>query len=159
MRTDMDNNDILRRVRYALDIGNAAMREIFSLAGHAITEADILDMLRAEDEEGYAPCSDRLLGLFLDGLIDQRRGKRDAVPGKPPATGERLTNNLVLKKLRIALDYSDADIMETIRLGGFEITKSGLAALFRKRGHRNYKPCGDQIMKKFLQGLAVRLRS
>lgn len=154
----MNNNDLLRRIRYALNIGNASMREIFELAGHLVAESGILDMLRNEGEPGYVECDDRLLGLFLDGLIIQRRGKREYEPGKAARPNERLTNNMVLKKLRIALDFTDADMLEMFKLAGFDITKSELSAFFRKKGHKNYKVCGDQIVKKFLLGLAARHR-
>ncbi len=154
----MNNNDILKRLRYALDIGNAGMKVIFGLAGHIVTEAEILDMMKSEGEAGYVECGDRVLGLFLDGLIVQRRGRREPSPGKPDVSNERLTNNLVLKKLRIALEFTDADMIGILMLAGFEITKSELSALFRKKGHRNYKPCGDQVVKKFLLGLAARQR-
>ncbi|MBP7585155.1 MAG: DUF1456 family protein [Spirochaetes bacterium] len=154
----MNNNDILKRIRYALNIGNAGMKVIFGLAGHIVTEAEILDMMKSEGEAGYVECGDRVLGLFLDGLIVQRRGRREPSPGTPDVTNVRLTNNLVLKKLRIALGFTDDDIVETLKLAGFEITKSELSALFRKKGHRNYKPCGDQVVKKFLLGLTLRFR-
>lgn len=154
----MNNNDLLRRIRYALNIGNASMREIFSIAGHSINESEILDLLKEEGAEGYVECGDKALGLFLDGLIIQRRGKRESPEEAPDKSVARLTNNMILKKLRIALGFTDGDMMETLRLAGFEITKSELSALFRKKGHKNYKVCGDQIVKKFLLGLAARNR-
>ncbi len=155
---NMSNNDLLRRIRYALNIGNASMKGIFLLAGHAVTEAAVLDMMKNEGDEGYVECSDRLLGLFLDGLIIQKRGKRETSPEKPVRSNERLTNNIVLKKMRIALGFTDGDILEMLKLAEFEITKSELSALFRKKGHKNYKVCGDQIVKKFLLGLAAHHR-
>lgn len=154
----MNTNDLLRRIRYALNIGNASMKDIFGLAGHDITESEILDFMRNEGEAGYVECSDRLLGLFLDGLIIQRRGKRENAPEKSARQEERLTNNMVLKKMRIALELTDEEILDILRLADFEITKSELSALFRKKGHKNYKVCGDQIVKKFLLGLAARRR-
>lgn len=154
----MNGNELLRRIRYALNIGNASMKEIFALAGHTVAEAEVLDMMKDEGEAGYVECGDRVLGLFLDGLIIKRRGKRESAPEKTAKPDERLTNNMVLKKMRIALEFTDGDILGVLKLAGFEITKSELAALFRKKGHRNYKVCGDQIVKKFLLGLAARQR-
>ena len=124
----MNNNDLLKRIRYAMDVGNAGMKVIFGLAGHIVTEAEILDMMKSEGEAGYVECGDRVLGLFLDGLIVQRRGRREPPPGKPDASNERLTNNLVLKKLRIALGFTDDDILEVLKRAGFEMTKSELSA-------------------------------
>ena len=154
----MENNDILRRLRYALNIGNAEMAGIFQLSDHDISESAILDILKKEEEPGYVECSDRELELFLDGLIILKRGKKETAqePLVKPAT--RLSNNMVLKKLRIALDFKENDMLEMFRLSDFEITKPELSALFRKKGHKNYKVCGDQILKNFLQGCTVYFR-
>jgi uncharacterized protein YehS (DUF1456 family) len=73
--------------------------------------------------------------------------------------GEKaMTNNEILKKLRIALELKDTDIMEILKLADFEISKSEVSALFRKPDHRNYKVCGDQILRNFLNGLIIRNR-
>ena len=69
-----------------------------------------------------------------------------------------MTNNDILKKLRIALQLKDTDIIEILKLADFEITKSELSALFRNTDHRNYKECGDQILRNFLNGLIIRNR-
>jgi len=69
-----------------------------------------------------------------------------------------MTNNDILKKLRIALNLKDADIIEILRLADFEITKTELSALFRREGHKNYKECGDQLLRRFLNGLITRNR-
>jgi uncharacterized protein YehS (DUF1456 family) len=155
----MNNNDILRRLRYALNISNSDMSGIFNLAGHDILESEILDILRKEDDEEYVECSDRKLEFFLDGLIIQKRGKKETADNELPVKPEtRLSNNLILKKLRIALDFKEIDMLEMFRLSGFEITKSELSALFRKKGNKNYKVCGDQILKNFLKGVTIHFR-
>jgi uncharacterized protein YehS (DUF1456 family) len=64
-----------------------------------------------------------------------------------------LTNNDILKKIRVALELRDDDIIEILKLNDFEITKSELNALFRKEDHPNYVPCGDQLLRNFLNGL------
>jgi uncharacterized protein YehS (DUF1456 family) len=69
-----------------------------------------------------------------------------------------MTNNDILKKLRIALELKDTDIIEILKLVGFEITKSEVSALFRNPDHRNYKVCSDQILRNFLNGLIIRNR-
>jgi uncharacterized protein YehS (DUF1456 family) len=69
-----------------------------------------------------------------------------------------MTNNDILKKLRIALELKDTDIIEILKLAGFEITKAEVSALFRNPDHRNYKVCGDQILRNFLNGLIIRNR-
>ncbi len=155
----MNNNDILRRLRYALNISNSDMAGIYKLAGYEIQESKILDFLKKEDDEGYAECSDRKLELFLDGLIIHKRGKKETAESELPVKSEtRLSNNLILKKLRIALDFKETEMLEMFRLSGFEITKPELSALFRKKGNKNYKVCGDQIVKNFIKGLTIHLR-
>lgn len=156
---DINKNDILRRLRYALNISNAEMSGIFKLAGYELSEFSILNFLKKEDEPGYVECSDRELEFFLDGLIIKRRGKRETAESEPSVKSDnRISNNLVLKKLRIALDFKEENMLEMFRLAGFEITKPELSALFRKKGHKNYKVCGDQILKNFLQGITVYFR-
>lgn len=66
-----------------------------------------------------------------------------------------MDNNEILKKLRVALQLRDHDMIEILRLSNFTITKSELSALFRNENHPNYKNCGDQIMRNFLNGLII----
>lgn len=134
------------------------MQSIFKLAGCDISESEVLDIQKREDE-GCVACGDRELELFLDGLIILKRGKKETTDSEPVVKPKvLLSNNMVLKKLRIAFDFKENDMFEMFKLSGFEITKPELSALFRKQGHKNYKACGDQIMKNFLQGLAVHFR-
>ncbi len=155
----MDNNDILRRIRYALDISDRGMVEIFGLADYKIDEAALTGLLRKEDDQGYVKCSGKALGLFLDGLIMQKRGRQEDAAVKPKIHDLPLTNNAVLKKLRIALELKEDDMLNTLKLAGMDVSKAELTALFRKEGHKNYKPCGDQFLRKFLRGLALRCRN
>ena len=69
-----------------------------------------------------------------------------------------MTNNDVLKKLRIALKLKDTDILEILKLSGFEISNTELNAFFRKKDHRNYMECGDQVLRRFLDGLIIKMR-
>ncbi len=66
-----------------------------------------------------------------------------------------LTNNDILKKLRVALELKDEDIVKILSLVDFEITKTELSAFFRKEDHPNYRPCGDQLLRNFLNGLVI----
>lgn len=66
-----------------------------------------------------------------------------------------LTNNDILKKLRIALELKDDDIIHILKLADFTVSKSELSALFRKDDHPNYMACGDQLLRNFLQGLII----
>ena len=154
----MTNNDILRRLRYALEIKDSKMIEIFKLSDHSIAKSDLIDLLKKEEEEGYVECSDVVMELFLDGLIIHKRGKREMMPGQVETQDSPLTNNVILKKLRIALKFREDDMLSTLKLAGMSLSKSELSALFRKEGQRHYKECGDQILRIFLKGLTTRLR-
>ncbi len=69
-----------------------------------------------------------------------------------------MSNNDVLKKLRVALHLRDEDIIQILKLVDFNITRSELSAVFRKDDHPNYKPCGDQLLRNFLNGLIIYMR-
>ena len=66
-----------------------------------------------------------------------------------------MSNNDVMKKLRVALKLNDDEIVNILKLADFAITKSELGAIFRKDDHPNFKPCGDQILRNFLNGLII----
>jgi len=154
----MTNNDVLRMLRYALELHNPAVLELFALSSTPLTLIDLDAMLRDDGAPGYAAMSDQLLGAMLDGLVVKHRGKREPAAGEtrqPPAPQPALTNNRILRALRIALELKDTDVLAILEKGGLVISKAELAALFRREGHRNYKPCGDQILRNFLRGLAL----
>lgn len=79
-------------------------------------------------------------------------------PTESNKTYKKLNNNDILKQLRIALKLTDKDIIDILKLADFEISKSSLSALFRKDDHPNYRPCGDQLLRRFLRGLITRNR-
>jgi len=155
----MTNNDILRQLRYALNINDSTMVEIFKLADHDIKQSDLTGLLKKEDEEGFVNCSDDVLGHFLDGLILHKRGRKEIKPGETRKPDSRLTNNTILKKLRIALELKEDNMLGILKLADVDISKSELTALFRKEGHKNYKECGEQFLRKFLKGLSIRYRT
>ena len=155
----MTNNDILRQLRYALNINDSTMIEIFKLADHEIEQSSVTGLLKKEDEEGFALCGDAVLGYFLDGLILHKRGRKEMRLGETRKSDSRLTNNAILKKLRIALELKEDDMLGILKLANVDISKHELTALFRKEGHKNYKECGDQFLRKFLKGLSIRYRT
>jgi len=154
----MTNNDVLRGVRYALALPTAAMAEIFTLSGHPVAQDTILHLLKKEEEEGFVACPDALMEDFLSGLIIYKRGRQEGKSERPAQSTEPLTNNSILKKLRIALILQEADMLDILQQAGNPVSKSELSALFRKAGNKNYKECGDQFLRNFLKGLALRYR-
>jgi len=154
----MTTNDVLRRIRYALNINDSTMIEIFKLAEYEMDQATLTAILKKEEDKGYVACSDRILGYFLDGLILHKRGKKEIEPGQAKKAASPLTNNAILKKLRIALELKEDDMLGVLKLADIAVSKSELTALFRKQGHKNYKECGDQFLRNFLNGLFNRYR-
>ena len=154
----MINNDTLRAIRYMLDLSDARVVEITHLAdpGFPLTKEDVQAFLRKDDEVGYVECSNAVLAHFLDGLVIHRRGGDDSQPPRP--VEKRVTNNVVLKKLRVAFELKDVDMHEILAAAGFPISKPELSALFRQPGHKNFRLCGDQLLRNFLKGLTLRLR-
>jgi uncharacterized protein YehS (DUF1456 family) len=145
------NNDVLRSIRYMLNIPDTKLAEIITLGGGATTKEELVPFLKREDEEGFTECPDELMGYFLDGLIFYRRGKDENKILQPIET--RITNNVVLKKLRVAFELKDTDIIAIIKKSGLEVTKAELGAFFRRPDHRNYRDCGDQFLRNLLKGL------
>ena len=152
------NNDVLRSIRYALDLSDAKVVELIKLAGHEIEKSDVINLLKKEDEEGYTECGDDVAGAFLDGLIIDKRGKVEPKEGAVKKPESHLTNNAILKKLRVAFELKDEDMHQVMELAGFRVSKPELNALFRAKGNKNYRPCGDQFLRNFLKGLVLRLR-
>lgn len=154
----MINNDVLRSIRYALDLGDAKVVEIIQLTGRDIAQSDLTDFFKKEDEEGFVECNDEIMVSFLDGLIIHKRGKMEPRPEQNKKPEKHLTNNAILKKLRVAFELKEEDMHETLELAGFNVSKPELSALFRARKHKNYRACGDQLLRNFLKGLTMRLR-
>jgi uncharacterized protein YehS (DUF1456 family) len=152
----MINNDVIRSVRYMLNISEFKMVEIVNLGGGEVSQAQMNAFIKREDEPGFVECDQRVMAHFLNGLIYFKRGKDE---GRPPLTPELATNNVVLKKLRVAFSLKDEDIIELLKNVEFNISKAELSAFFRKQRHANYRLCGDQFLRNFLKGLTARLRT
>lgn len=154
----MTNNDLLRRLRYALNLNGEAIAGLCKLGGNDINPIDVLKLLKKEEENGFALCDDLVMGAFLDGLIISRRGPHDKELKSGTEAGVALNNNLILSKLRIALELNEQTMLSFLAKAGVQISKSELSAMFRAKGHRNYKPCGDQFFRNFIRGLTLGLR-
>ena len=151
----IDNNDILRRVRYVFDFSDPLMLSIFKLGGYEGSRAELKTWLAREGEPDYVLCEDINLARFLNGLIIKNRGPReDGIP-EPE---KRVSNNSVLRKLKIALNLQADDIIEILKLNDLELSKHELSALFRRPDHKNYRECLDQVLRNFLDGMEKRYR-
>ena len=152
----MLNNDVLRSLRYTLKVSDAQMAEIAALGGCTVAEAEVRAWLSREDEDGYQECPDEAMARFLDGLIYFKRGKDESRPAPPLELP--VSNNQILKKLRVAFELRDDDLHEILRAADLPMTKAELNALFRSPEHKNYRACGDQLLRNFLRGLTQRQR-
>ncbi|MGO1071342.1 DUF1456 family protein [Lysobacter sp. CA199] len=154
----MINNDVLRSIRYMLDLSDLKVVEIVKLAdpAFALEKTDVQAFLKKDEDEGYAECDDAVLARFLDGLVFHYRGRDESQPPRP--LEKRVSNNLVLKKLRVAFELKDLDMHQAFADAGFPVSKPELSALFRQSDHKNFRACGDQMLRNFLKGLTLRIR-
>jgi uncharacterized protein YehS (DUF1456 family) len=151
----LTNNDILRRIRYTFDCDDSKMMMIFALGGRESTRADISAWMKKDDDPGQLKLKDAQLAVFLNGLITEKRGKKEGVQPEPE---KRLGNNIIFVKLKIALSLQAEDILAILELVGFQLSKHELSAFFRKSGHKHYRECKDQVLRNFLHGLQLKFR-
>jgi len=126
------------------------MIELFALANSDVTRAQVSDWLKKEDDTSFVSIEDIDLAIFLNGLINDKRGRKD---GAQPLPEKRLNNNIIFRKLKIALDLKDDDVLEILGLCDMRISKHELSAFFRHPDQSQYRPCNDQMLRVFLQGL------
>ena len=151
----MKNNDILRRLRYAFDFTDSKMISLFNLGGEEVTREEISDWLKKEDDPAFKSLHDIKLAVFLNGLINDRRGKKE---GEQPKPEKELNNNIIFRKLKIALNLKEEDILAIFSLVGMNISKHEISAFFRSPEQHQYRLCKDQILRNFIQGLQLKYR-
>lgn len=182
----MDNNDLLRRLRYALRCDDSNTSRLIQLGDGDASTAQVARWRAKEDAEDFEACSSKAIESFLGGLIIENRGPRDTPAPSPwpdrskkaqadpakvnPAENlenasektadseksDQLDNNIVLKQLRIALSLRSEDVHSILQAGGSALSASEAGALFRKPDARNYRRCGDQVLRQFIAGLVKR---
>ena len=151
----MNNNDILRRIRYIFDFNDTKMITVFRSADTWVTREQVSDWLKKEDNPAYRELNDEMLAVFLDGLISEKRGQKSGSMRTPET---RLTNNIIFAKLKIALNLRSEDILALLDLADFPLGKSELSAFFRKPTHKHYRLCQDQVLRNFLIGMQLKYR-
>lgn len=152
----MHNNDILRRLRFLLKITNPKLAQWVSTPDYSVSLDDLERYLAREEDEHFAPCPDELLARFLDAVVTFKRGASAEATPRPPELP--ITNNQVLKKLRVAFALKDHQVQALMESVGFRVSKSELNALFRKPDQGNYRECGDQFLRQFLKALTLQER-
>jgi uncharacterized protein YehS (DUF1456 family) len=150
------NNDVLRRIRFIFDFNDSKMMSLFGLTGYQVSREQISAWLKKDDDPAYQDCSDTQLAIFLNGLIIDKRGKNK---GPQPEPETRLNNNIIFRKLKIALNLQAEEILEIMILADTQISKHELSAFFRRPGHKHYRDCNDQIFRNFLKGVQLKYRA
>lgn len=147
----MQINDILFKIKTALSLDNETIIKAYTLVEYEMSQERLTDILKKRQDKGYAEATYEELGLFLDGLILLKRGKASTTKDEDEVF--ELTNNLILKKLRVALELKEAELVILFALAEVTITKRQIGSLFRKEGGKNFKACSDELLLSFLEGL------
>ncbi len=149
----MNNNDVLRKIRYTFNYSDSKMMEIFELANHTITRSQLSNWLKKDDDPENEKLYDKYLAVFLTGFIIEKRGKRE---GDQPIPEKSLNNNIIFRKLKIALNLKSEDIIAILQLADMRVSKHELSAFFRKPTQSQYRLCKDQFLRNFLYGLQLK---
>ncbi len=151
----MTNSDVLRRIRYTFDYSDSKMIALFKSGNLEVTRAQVSDWLKKDDDPAYTNCTDIQFASFLNGLIIDKRGKKE---GPQPQPEKRLNNNIIFRKLKIALDLQADDVLAILGLARFRISNHELSAFFRRPDHKHFRECKDQVLRSFLKGVQIKYR-
>lgn len=163
----MNNNDRLLRLRYAIDLKDRDLIKAFELGGVPLTKEEARAVLTkvqdkheddAEKNVYERALNNQVFDAFLNGLILLARGPQKEKPAGTavqPSKDIKHINNVLLKKLKIALSMTTEDILAIFAEVELYPSKGEIGAFLRKEGQRNFKPCGDKYMRNFLKGLGI----
>jgi uncharacterized protein YehS (DUF1456 family) len=146
----VNNNDILRRLRYTFNFNDKKMVELFSSAGVKVTREQVSQWLKKDDDTEFVNIVDEKLAAFLNGFINDKRGKKD---GQAAIPEKRLSNNIILTKLKIALNLQAEQLIDLLASVDLRISKPELSAFSRKVGHKHFRECKDQVLRNLLQAI------
>jgi len=147
----ISTNEVLYRIKKALSLSIDEIVEAYRLEDYEMKKEHLESLLKRRQDKGFMLCSYEELGVFLDGLVTLKRGPS---PSKKNTQEDiELTNNLILKKLRVALEFKESETEIIFGLADMELSKQQLSSLFRKEGHKNFKACSDEVLMAFLEGL------
>ncbi len=150
MGITVNNNDVLRRLRYTFNFNDKQMAAVFASAGESFTREQISQWLKKDNDADFVAINDTQLAIFLNGFINEKRGKK---PGQQVAAEKRLTNNIILTKLKIALNLKAEEVIELLKTVDFRLSKPELSAFSRKADHKHYRECKDQVLRNLLQAI------
>ena len=151
----MTNNDILKRLRYVFNFSDTEMITTFELADFETNRAQVSNWLKKEEDADFVGMNDVELALFLNGLINKNRGKRE---GEQPEPETYLDNNTILKKLKIALSLKSDELLAIFKLADIEMSQHELSAFLRNPNQTQFTTLNDQYLRNFLMGLQKKFR-
>lgn len=146
----MNNNDVLRRLRYTFNYNDKQMIALFASSGLQVSREQVSQWLKKDDDANFVNCMDSQLAYFLNGFINEKRGKKE---GPNPVAEKRLSNNIILTKLKIALNLKAEELIELLETVDFRLNKPELSAFSRKTDHKHYRECKDQVLRNLLQAI------
>ncbi len=152
----MKNSYVLSRIKFAFQLDNEKILDVFALANNDISFKELQLLLDQAEDDNKKDCGANVLSDFLDGLITDRRGPSDSKKENKKKV-QKITNNSVLKKLRIALDMKEEAMLAVFEMGEVELTAQELGSFFRKQGNKHYRACDDRLLDLFFDGLELKL--
>ena len=151
----MTNNAVFKRLRFIEGFNNAKLKTIFEEVNYDANLEDIEAWQKEEESTDFKALSNVELALFLNGLIILKRGKK---PGKQPPIETELTNNDVLKKVKIAYTLTSDEVLKLFKIKGKIVSKNELSAFLRNPNQDQYRLLQDQYLRNFLTGLQLHLK-
>ncbi len=152
----MTKNEILKKLQKIESLSSKEIYDLYKLVNYNITISRIEGYLKEKGDKEFLDCGSEALGNFLDALIIYKRGSQTKKSSdEQPVT---LSNNLIMKKLRVAYNLKESDLYEIFNLGGIEITKSELSSLFRSETHKKFRLCPDSVFELFMDSLGKFLK-
>ena len=100
----MINNDILRRISTLFNFNDEKICAVFALNNCTMSAEHLAQLFKEKDDSDYVELQDVELASFLNGLIDDQRGKKDGPQHQPE---KELNNNLIFKGLKTILQRND----------------------------------------------------
>ena len=147
----MKINDILFKIKTALSLSEEEMIKAYALVDYTMNKERLKNILKRRQDEDYEEATYEELGIFLDGLVRLKRGVSDKVVTSDEAVA--LSNNLIMKKLRVALELKEPELIIIFALAEINLSKRQIGSLFRKEGTKNFKEASDELLMAFIEGL------
>ncbi len=148
----MTNNELLNKLTQILHLDASQMVGIFAQAGVNVKSEDVTEWSKSHGDATHEVVTDHVLAQFLNGLINQLRGKKD---GPQPEAEEVLSNNAKCMKIKIALDLQSEEMVNIFALAELPLSKHEISAFFRKPTTKHFRPCKDDTLRAFITGLAL----